>query len=476
MGYLVLISIAMAADMLAGAGAFLAAYWLRFNLPGLPYRVEPDFANYLRFALVVGVVTVVALHGTGVYRKRRVALEWDTVASILRGSVLAIGLVAAIGFLTRGGISGVEQESYSRLVIGFSWLLSVALLLAWRWVWLAGAHLAAHGGPGVTRVLIYGLNPLSQRFAQAVGQRWLTGCRVIGFVLERDGPTPETAGCCVLGSTADLEAILVRERVGEVVAVPEHCRPAEMARLLKVCGRAGVEFRSLPDIPSLLLAPVGVQEVAGFPLLALEDGLAQRRNRYAKRVFDLFLASVLLLLAAPVCLLLAVAIRCTDGGVVLFRQERVGKDGRIFRMLKFRSMVTDAEQRLDEVRQWRGPGNDPLLRWPDDPRVTRVGRFMRGLSLDELPQLVNVLLGDMSLVGPRPHVPDEVACYQDWQRRRLDVLPGMTGLTQISGRRTLSLDDMVKLDVYYMENWSVLLDLRILLQTLPIALSGRGAY
>ncbi|MFA6109933.1 MAG: sugar transferase [Candidatus Latescibacterota bacterium] len=470
-------AVVMGLDLLSAGAAFLGAYLIRFRVAFLPYRTEPDLDYYLRFALVVGVVSVVALHGTGVYRKRRVALEWDDVASILRGSAIAVLVAAAIGFLTRGGLSGIEQESYSRLVIGISWLLAVLLYLGWRLAWLGLVQAIGSHGWGLTRVLILGLTPLGVRFYQAVGQRRLTGYHAIGFLRENgQAPTDEDQALPVLGSIADLPELLQRERVGEVVAALEHPSPEEMARLLKLCGYAGVGFRSIPDIPGLLLSPVGVHEVAGFPLLALEDGLAQRRNRYAKRALDLVLALIFLVTVLPLGLALALVIRLTSRGSVFFRQERVGKDGRPFQMYKFRSMVEDAEERLEELRRAQGAETDPVLRYPDDPRVTRVGRFMRSLSLDELPQLLNVLKGEMSLVGPRPHVPYEVACYQEWQRRRLDVLPGITGLTQVSGRRTLSLDDMVKLDIYYMENWSVLLDLRILLQTLPIALSGKGAY
>jgi exopolysaccharide biosynthesis polyprenyl glycosylphosphotransferase len=469
--------VAMALDLAGAGAAFLCAFWLRFRLPFLPQRLVPELEFYLQFALVVGVVSVVALQGTGVYRKGRVALEWDDVARILRGSLVAVILVAAIGFLVRGGIRGVEQASYSRLVITMSWVLALLLFVGWRLAWLGAVRLLSRRGWGLTRVLILGVNPTSVRFYRAAGRRDLAAYRIIGFVTEGDvaGP-PSAEPVPILGSMEQLPQVLQSERVSEVVAVLDHPAPDEMARLLKLCGHAGVAFKSIPDVPSLLLSPVSVQEVAGFPLFALEDGLAQRRNQYAKRVLDLVLSVVIGLAVLPLCLVLALAIHRTSRGPVLFTQERVGKDGKRFRIVKFRSMVHDAEDRLEQVRNGQAGDQDPVLRRRDDPRVTPVGRFMRTFSLDELPQLINVLKGEMSLVGPRPHIPSEVACYQEWQRRRLEILPGITGLTQVSGRRSLSLEDMVKLDIYYMENWSAWLDLRILLQTVPIALSGRGAY
>jgi exopolysaccharide biosynthesis polyprenyl glycosylphosphotransferase len=194
-----------------------------------------------------------------------------------------------------------------------------------------------------------------------------------------------------------------------------------------------------------------------------------------KAMFDRVGATALLIVLSPVLLALALAVRGNSAGPVLFRQVRVGKDGREFMMYKFRTMYTDAESRLGELRHLN-EGDGVLFKMREDPRVTRVGRWLRRFSLDELPQLLNVARGTMSLVGPRPPLPDEVAVYPDDLRRRLAVKPGMTGLWQVSGRSDLSWEDAVRLDLRYVENWSLSLDLVILLRTLSAVTRGAGAY
>ena len=469
--------VAMILDAFATGAAFMVAFWLRFSLTFLPDRLVPSLEVYIRFAIVVGVVSVVALQASGVYRKGNASLEWDDIASIFRGSALAFLLVAAISFLIRGGVSGVEEQSYSRLTIGISWILALLFLSGWRLCWRTFERVLFGQGLGITNVLVVGVNPTSVRFQQAVDAMRHSRYKVVGFVAdEENGEDADVGELTILGCLAELPVILHEVRIHQMVAALNKPTSDDIARLMKLCAQSSIEFRSIPDVPSLLLSPARVEEVAGFPLFTPEEGLSRLRSQVAKRSLDLLLSTVLMVIGAPLGLCLAVLVSWSSNGTVFFPQERVGKDGRRFRMYKFRSMVHDAEEQLEELRMKNVAGSDPVLRLRNDPRVTPIGRFMRSLSLDELPQLINVIKGEMSLVGPRPHVPYEVDHYSEWHKRRHDVLPGITGLTQVSGRRALALDDMIKLDIYYIENWSVWLDLRIMLQTIPIVLSGRGAY
>ncbi|MBI5027854.1 MAG: sugar transferase, partial [Actinobacteria bacterium] len=215
--------------------------------------------------------------------------------------------------------------------------------------------------------------------------------------------------------------------------------------------------------------------VAGLPLVDVDRPQAVEAARWVKRTFDVLGSAVLLLLAAPVMGLVALAIRLEDGGPIMFRQPRVGLRGEVFECLKFRSMCVDAEERLAAlVAQNEGAG--PLFKMTQDPRITRVGRFIRRFSLDELPQLWNAFRGDMSLVGPRPALPKEVAEYDSDARRRLDVRPGLTGLWQVSGRSNLSWEETVRLDLYYVDNWSMVQDLMILAKTAKAVVGSSGAY
>jgi exopolysaccharide biosynthesis polyprenyl glycosylphosphotransferase len=229
----------------------------------------------------------------------------------------------------------------------------------------------------------------------------------------------------------------------------------------------------VPGLTDVSAARMNLRPVGGLPLVYVESPRALLAMRWSKRLFDVVGAAAALLLAAPVMAVIALAIRIEDRGPVVFKQVRVGLKGQPFNFYKFRSMAVDAEQRLPQLQSEL---SGVLFKIKSDPRVTRVGRLIRRLSLDELPQLLNVLQGQMSLVGPRPALPREVAQYQQDVHRRLDVRPGLTGLWQVSGRSDLSWDDTVRLDLYYVDNWSLLQDLMILTRTVGAVLNSRGAY
>jgi exopolysaccharide biosynthesis polyprenyl glycosylphosphotransferase len=259
-----------------------------------------------------------------------------------------------------------------------------------------------------------------------------------------------------------------------VIALPsaEHPRIMEIVGL---CERSGVDFRLVPDTFDLTLGTLEIDHLAGIPLIGRREWALKGINLALKRVIDIAVSGVALLLLAPAVLLAAIAVRLDSPGPVFYAQERVGARGRIVRIHKLRSMYVDADERLAGLKD-RNEAGGPIFKMRDDPRRTRVGRYIRKFSLDEALQLWNVLVGDFSLVGPRAPIPSEVEQYDEWHMRRLEVTPGLTGLWQVSGRSDLAFDEMVMLDLYYIENWSIALDLKIILQTFPAVLSGRGAY
>jgi exopolysaccharide biosynthesis polyprenyl glycosylphosphotransferase len=238
---------------------------------------------------------------------------------------------------------------------------------------------------------------------------------------------------------------------------------------------SGVDLIVAPAVTEIAGPRIAVRPVAGIPLLHVEEPSLSGPARVTKAIFDRTLGAVALVLCSPLLVVLALLVRITSHGPALFRQTRVGRDGREFQMLKFRTMIVGAEERLEELRD-RADAEHLLFKLPDDPRLTRLGAWLRRHSLDELPQLWNVVVGDMSVVGPRPPLPSEVARYADDARRRLLVKPGLTGLWQVSGRADLTWDDTVRLDLYYVENWSWVLDALILVRTIPAVIKGRGAY
>jgi len=305
-------------------------------------------------------------------------------------------------------------------------------------------------------------------------ESWL-GYRVVGAVT-RDRAETTPMGLPVLGSVADTVAVIEQHDIATVIfAEGSFSSPADFRRMAWELEEQDIHMIVVPALTDISAQRLTVRPVAGMPLVDVDRPQAMAAARWIKRFWDVVGASLLLLLAAPVMGLVAISIKLEDGGPILFRQTRVGLKGAVFDCLKFRSMAPDAEARLAALAA-QNEGSGPLFKMTHDPRITRVGRFIRRFSLDELPQLWNALRGDMSLVGPRPALPTEVAQYDPDTRRRLDVRPGLTGLWQVSGRSNLSWEDTVRLDLYYVDNWSMVGDLMILARTARAVFGSSGAY
>jgi exopolysaccharide biosynthesis polyprenyl glycosylphosphotransferase len=272
---------------------------------------------------------------------------------------------------------------------------------------------------------------------------------------------------------AHLPSLLAKHRVGRVVIADAEFEREQLLAVLRDCKHASVKVSLLPVSFSALGPSVEVDDVQGVTVLGINPPVLSRSDRLAKRALDLAGAGMLGALVLALMILLAAAIKLDSPGPVLFRQERIGRDGRRFRLLKLRTMVPDAEARRGELlAQSKDPG---WLHLEHDPRITRIGRLLRLTSLDELPQLWNVLRGDMSLVGPRPLVAAEDEMVDEWARGRLDLTPGITGLWQVLGRTSIPFEEMVKLDYLYVTNWSLWGDVRLILRTLPVVLQRSGA-
>lgn len=465
-----------AGDMAILAGAFQLAYKLRFQLLFLPDRPAPPFELYSQFSVLVALIGVLMLHSSGLYRPQRHSFSLESFFFILRAVTLTSLIIMAMNFVLRGYITRYDIETYSRLIIFISWGLSLVFLSLWRWSISAVLWELRRRGRGLRNIVIVGTDPVAMGFCRAVQQSTDFAYRPLGFVDPGStAPLQEVAGLRVLGRLQDLPEVFRTHPVHEIVLATMDMDRETVARLIKTCERADVQFSMIPGFFEILTRQMRIQEIADIPVFQLEERIFQRWARLVKRVMDIGVSAAVLLLLAPIWVLVALAIKLVSRGPVIFRQARVGKGERVFFVYKFRSMYADAEERRAEIEKDNLPV-DALLRLPMDDRVTPLGRFLRRFSIDEVPQFINVLKGEMSVVGPRPHMPSEVARYKDWQLRKFDVLPGVTGLTQVSGRKNLSLDDMVRLDIYYIENWSPWLDLQILLKTVPAVLWGKGAY
>ena len=286
---------------------------------------------------------------------------------------------------------------------------------------------------------------------------------------------PEVPGLPILGRARDVDfpAVLEEHDIERVIVAHDDVEDEVLMGLIQACGRLHIKVGLLPRDVDALGPSSEVDDIQGLTVLGLNPLIFSRSSRFVKRLMDVVGAGLALILTAPVTIVVALAIKVDTRGPVLFRQPRIGRSGRPFTLLKFRTMIKDAERWVDELS---AHSEDPnWLKLDDDPRVTRVGRFLRLTSLDELPQLLNVLRGDMSLVGPRPLIRSEDDQITGWARTRLELAPGMTGLWQVLGRTSIPFDEMIKLDCIYVTNWSAWMDLKLIARTIPAIVLRRGA-
>ncbi len=365
------------------------------------------------------------------------------------------------------------EASFSRLWIGLSWAIAMVFVMASRYGWRRTVYIARGRGRLVQRTLVVGANAEAGRIVTEMLRDDL-GFIPLGYVCADAWGRP-TTDVPMLGHLDDLGALIAETDADCIFVASSAIRPEQMAQVNKAARRRGIEVRVTANVQEVLSTRVSAQPLGGLMAFSLRPVRLTGLQAVAKRTFDIVSSAGAILLLSPVMTLIAVAVKVSSGGPVFFRQERVGYHGRPFTVLKFRTMVADAENRLSELLDLN-EATGPLFKMKHDPRVTRVGRFLRKTSLDELPQLVNVLRGDMTVVGPRPPLPREVAQYEEWQMARLEVRPGITGLWQVSGRSELPFEDYVRLDLFYIENWSLAFDLFIIAKTIPTMVSRRGAH
>lgn len=473
------------AALLAGSDAllilagFATAYWMRYNVswPAPFNRIVQEvltvnyvpFANLLPYALLLTCVLLALFAMKGLYRIPRNAGLLDYAGTLISSTTTGIALVVLLTI--------IQRPLYSRLLYAFAWGIIIVVLCVSRAVLVGVRRWRWTRGIGRERVLVVGGTGLGRQVMDSIVAHTFLGYSLLGYLEDRDPPANERRDGHFrhLGVVQNLEQIARSQPIDQVIiALPfwEHHRLPE---IVSVCRAAGIEFRVVPDLFELSFDRVNVANLSGIPLIGLKELSLKGGNLVLKRAIDL----ALIVLAAPVLLplaaLIVLAIKWDSPGPAIFKQRRVGRVGRPFTTYKFRTMVVDAEARKAELSQLN-EADGPVFKIRNDPRMTHIGRFLRRASLDEIPQLWNVLHDEMSLVGPRPQLPEEVARYEQWHRRRLEVKPGLTGLWQVLGRSDISFDEMVRLDIYYAENWSPGMDLRIMLETIPAVLSGKGAY
>jgi exopolysaccharide biosynthesis polyprenyl glycosylphosphotransferase len=448
------------------------AYWIRYDLQWLravdPAFVVP-FSVYIPFALILTVVLILAYRRHGLYSLRQGITWLDELIAIINGTTTGIVIMVVLVFISR-------PTFYSRLIFFYAGALIVGLLSFSRLIknlWLG--HMRRRG-IGVARAIIVGAGEVGRTVMRTMVAHPDLGYQIVGFV--DDDPakgTTDIGRFKGLGSLDTLAVLVQDEAIDEVIITLPWQYHRKIMAIMAQCERENVRARIVPDLFQMTLSRMSITEMAGIPLIGVRQTRISPFTLFLKRAVDVVFSLFVLIIAAPLMGLIALGIKLDSPGPVLFRQARVGKGGRPFTVYKFRSMETGAEEQKELLRGLN-EADGPIFKIKDDPRVTRMGRWLRRFSLDELPQFYNVLRGDMSIIGPRPPLAEEVAEYQPWHMRRLETAPGITGLWQVSGRSELPFDEMALLDIYYVEQWRPSLDLQILLRTIPTILFGDGAY
>ncbi|GAB4440097.1 MAG: sugar transferase [Anaerolineae bacterium] len=361
----------------------------------------------------------------------------------------------------------------SRLQVLYFALISLFFLLTYRLTFRLFLRFFGQNRYGARRVLIVGAGRAGHQVGQMVIQNSWTGLKLVGFM--DDNPQADTLGYPHLGSLDHCIEVAQTQRVNEIIFTLPRYAHDKLANLVAALDTLKVNVRVMPNFMDLVFLRSEVEDLGGMPLVTLREPALDPLQRLIKRTFDLLVGGIGLILALPIMGIIALLIKFDSPGPIIFKQQRAGENGRPFNMYKFRTMVHDAETRHNELIRQTDLGL-PIHKFYDDPRVTRFGRFLRRTSLDELPQLVNVLKGEMSLVGPRPELPWLVDRYKPWQRKRFEVPQGLTGWWQVNGRADKLMHLHTEEDLYYIKHYSLWLDIQILWRTLKAVIDRRGAF
>lgn len=419
--------------------------------------------------IVVGGVWLVTLDAVDTRDRHTVGHGFTEYQRIVRASVVAFGLVLAAAFFFRIDLA--------RSLFLVALPAGVVFLIASRWLWRQWLRRQQRRARYVHRAIVIGERAKIEHVIRMIYTTEGTGIAIVGAVTAR-GTRSAIGDVPVLGTYDQTEDVVDSVRADTVIAAgADDLDPDTMRRLGWAMAERDVDWVVAPALTDVAGPRIHARPVAGLPLVHVSFPKLDGAKRFLKRAFDIVGSGLLIVAASPLMLVVAIAVKAESRGPLIYRQERIGRLGQPFGMIKFRSMVANADDQLASLLDLQGTTDEPLFKVVNDPRITRVGRFIRKHSIDELPQLFNVFAGDMSLVGPRPQRHAEVALYDEAAHRRLLVKPGMSGLWQVSGRSSLSWEDAIRLDLYYVENWSFTQDVIILFRTVRAVLApGKTAH
>ncbi len=461
-------------DLGVTCAAFVVAYFLRSLLVHFAFfsrhlpHIYP-FSHYVPLLIAFLIVWAVVGSFSSFYRD----LELSNPIELILNIVNQLGVVLVVIY---AGLYLFRRVDISRSYVLLIGVVDFVLLLMGRAISYSGVSWMRDRLGRYHYLLIVGCGPRAREMAALIEESRGMGLRLIGFIDPDfgDAPTARLGGYEVF-PLDELARILHKWVVDEVIFAVNMQELAQLEHVIQHCADVGVKTRVQLEFLPAAYSRIYVEKFRHMPLLSLSSAPDSELRLFFKRVLDMVISGISLVVLSPLMACIAAMIRVTSPGPVLFQQTRCGLGGRRFTLYKFRSMINNAEQLRAELHQLNEL-DGPVFKISDDPRITPVGRWLRRFSLDELPQLWNILRGDMSFVGPRPAVPEEVDQYEDWQKRRLRMRPGLTCTWVLEGRNQLDFKRWMQLDLTYIDNWSLWLDVKIFLRTIPIVLSGRGAY
>lgn len=463
--------------------AFLLAYYIRYvaqaNITfddGSKFYPTP-LTSYYPLEIVITAGLLFLFIFKGLYQIRSTGNTAQQLSKISSSTITLFTLLIILQYFNFHLLQKFigPQAGASRGLIIYTLIAAIVIVSLGHMLlsWIIG--ICHRLGLGNTRLLVVGSGRLGKMMMQNIAANQQLGYDIIGFIHDLESSISDFGRFKVLGTMDEMEHVIQSHKIDEVlIALPAY-RHQQILKSLQYCEKYGVTFRLIPDLYEFSLSKIDVAAIEGIPIIGLKQSTMRRWAHGCKRLMDLIGSLIILVLGLPLWLLIALAIRLDSQGPVLYKQTRVGYRGKPFILYKYRSMHKSAEKDQKKLLE-QNEADGPIFKIRNDPRCTRVGRILRRTSIDEIPQMINVLKGEMSLVGPRPPLPNEVQKYEDWQFRRLDAVPGLTGLWQVRGRSELDFEEMVLMDMYYIENWSLQLDLLILMNTIPAVFLSHGAY
>ena len=431
----------------------LSAYFLRFSesIEEIrPVFYEMPFSDFVNLALEMAVLAVIVFAFNGFYAMQDKKLARELTKIVTGVSTMGVIVVLAIFW---------QRELFSsRFIIIFSWIIIIIYLFISRVIVFLIRNYFLKRGYGLSKIIVIGTADSRKIIVDTYNNN-----RQMGFEI-----AAEFASLADLENSYEIKEKIKFKKIDAIIQTDSNIDKDQALNLLTYCQENHLDLKYAASLFQTQSLHLNMNSIAGVPIVEIQGTPLDGWRRVYKRIFDILISGWLLLLLLPIFIIVSLVIKLNSKGPIFVRLERVGARGRLFKMYKFRSMIKGAHKMKAEVLKYNERSDGPLFKMKDDPRVTKVGKFLRRSSIDELPQLVNVLLGTMSLVGPRPHEPEEVDKYQRGYKKLLSIKPGITGMAQVSGRANLAFSEEAKLDVFYIENWSILLDLIILLKT-PIA-------